>query len=105
MPRKPTANSTTEELLAEFQALVADTEKLLQTSTELAGEEADRLRDQLRSGLSRARESIDTAQQRVREHGKAAVDATEDYVGEHPWQAVGVAAGIGFLLGLLVGRR
>lgn len=105
MPRKPTANATTEELLAEFQALVADTEKLLQTSADLAGEEADRLRDQLRNGLHRARERIDATQQNVREHGKAAVDATEDYLGEHPWQAVGLAAGVGFLLGLLVGRR
>lgn len=105
MPRKSNANATTDALLAEFQALVADTEKLLQTSTELAGEEADRLRDQLRSGLHRARERIDAAHESVREHGKAAVDATEDYVGEHPWQAVGLAAGVGFLLGLLVGRR
>lgn len=105
MPRKTTANASTDELLAEFQALVADTEKLLQTSSTLAGEEAEHLRDQLRSGLQRARERIDTVQQNVREQGKAAVDATEDYLGEHPWQAVGVAAGVGFLLGLLVGRR
>ncbi|AMO75342.1 Membrane-anchored ribosome-binding protein, inhibits growth in stationary phase, ElaB/YqjD/DUF883 family [Pseudomonas citronellolis] len=105
MPRKSTANTTKDELLAEFQALVADTEKLLQTSAELAGEEADALREQLRSGLGRARERIDAAQSAVRDQGRAAVDATEDYVGEHPWQAVGVAAGVGFLLGLLVGRR
>jgi len=37
MPRKSTANTTKDELLAEFQALVADTEKLLQTSAELVG--------------------------------------------------------------------
>ncbi|SDH43203.1 DUF883 family protein [Pseudomonas panipatensis] len=105
MPRKPDVNTARDELMAEFQALVADTEKLLQSSAGLAGEEAEHLRDQLRTGLSKARERIDSAQGLLRDQSKAAVDATEDYLGDHPWQAVGVAAGVGFLLGLLVGRR
>jgi ElaB/YqjD/DUF883 family membrane-anchored ribosome-binding protein len=33
------------------------------------------------------------------------VRATDDYVHEHPWRAVGVAAAVGFLVGLLVNRR
>ena len=34
-----------------------------------------------------------------------AADVTDKYVHDNPWQAIGVAAGVGFLLGLLIGRR
>jgi ElaB/YqjD/DUF883 family membrane-anchored ribosome-binding protein len=37
--------------------------------------------------------------------GKAALDATEDYVQSHPWQTLGIAAAIGLLLGMLISRR
>ena len=33
------------------------------------------------------------------------VSATEDYVQSNPWQSVGIAAGVGFLIGLLASRR
>ena len=36
---------------------------------------------------------------------RAAARATDEYVKENPWQAVGVAAGIGFLIGVIVSRR
>lgn len=105
MPRKTAVNAAKEELLAEFQALVSDTEKLLQSSADLAGAEADQMREQINSSLKRAREAIYSTKDTVRDQSKAAADATEEYVNEHPWQAVGIAAGIGFLLGLLVSRR
>jgi ElaB/YqjD/DUF883 family membrane-anchored ribosome-binding protein len=31
--------------------------------------------------------------------------ATDDYVHEHPWRAVGAAAGVGLIIGLLISRR
>lgn len=105
MPRKTAVNAAKDELLAEFQALVSDTEKLLQSSADLAGAEADQMRSQIHESLKRARDAIYSTKDSVRDQGKAAVDATEDYVGDHPWQAVGIAAGVGFLLGLLVSRR
>lgn len=51
------------------------------------------------------RDTKDSLKDNVRERSQAAVDATEVYVGEHPWQSIGIAAGVGFLLGLLVSRR
>jgi ElaB/YqjD/DUF883 family membrane-anchored ribosome-binding protein len=36
---------------------------------------------------------------------KAAGHAADDYVHENPWRAIGVAAGIGVIIGLLIGRR
>ena len=36
---------------------------------------------------------------------KAAARATDDFVHENPWKAVGIAAGVGLLLGVIIGRR
>ena len=105
MPRKTDASSQQDNLLDEFQALVSDTEKLLQHSASLAGEQADHLREDIRNSLTRARETLKRAETGLREQGKVAVDATEEYVHKHPWQALGLAAAIGALIGLLLSRR
>jgi len=55
MARKTPTASSQDQLLEEFQALVRDTESLLQHSASLAGEQAEELREQIRSSLGRAR--------------------------------------------------
>ncbi|HWD33085.1 YqjD family protein [Pseudomonas caricapapayae] len=92
-------------LMADFQALVRDTEKLLEHTATLAGDQADELRGQIHDSLIRARETLQLTQDSVRERGEAAMSATEEYVQSNPWQSVGIAAGVGFLIGLLASRR
>jgi ElaB/YqjD/DUF883 family membrane-anchored ribosome-binding protein len=36
---------------------------------------------------------------------KAAGHATDEFVHDNPWQSIGIAAGVGLVLGLLVSRR
>ncbi|KQQ60347.1 hypothetical protein ASF84_05585 [Pseudomonas sp. Leaf127] len=100
-----TPQNAQEILLADFQTLVADTEKLLDHTASLAGEQADLLRDQIKDSLLRARETLKQTEDSLRQRGEAAVIATEDYVQNNPWQSVGIAAGAGFLIGLLASRR
>ncbi|WP_397453447.1 YqjD family protein [Pseudomonas sp. NA-150] len=104
MARK-TAQSAQDILMADFQALVSDTEKLLEHTATLAGDQADELRGQIHESLIKARETLQLTEESLQERGKAAVLATEDYVQSNPWQSVGIAAGIGFVLGLLATRR
>lgn len=104
MARK-TAQSAQDVLMADFQALVSDTEKLLEHTATLAGDQADELRGQIHETLIKARETLQLTEESLRERGKAAVLATEDYVQSNPWQSVGIAAGVGFILGLLATRR
>ncbi|MCE5982717.1 YqjD family protein [Pseudomonas wadenswilerensis] len=92
-------------LMADFQTLVRDTEKLLEHTATLAGDQADDLREQIHDSLLRARETLQLTQDSVRERGQAALSATEDYVQSNPWQSIGIAAGVGFLIGLLATRR
>ncbi|RMO19820.1 Transmembrane protein [Pseudomonas cichorii] len=102
---RQTAQNAQEILMADFQTLVADTEKLLEHTATLAGDQADELRSQIHESLLRARETLKLTEESLRERGQAAVIATEDYVQNNPWQSVGIAAGVGFILGLLATRR
>lgn len=92
-------------VIDEFHALLDDTERLLRYSAEATGDEADELRAKIEGNLGRAREALKDSEGRLREQGQAALQATEAYVHSHPWQSLGIAAGIGLLLGLLAGRR
>nr|WP_288912848.1 YqjD family protein [uncultured Pseudomonas sp.] len=99
------AKTAQEILMEDFQTLVSDTERLLDHTATLAGDQADELRSQIHETLLRARETLTLTEDSVRERGQAAVIATEEYVQANPWQSVGIAAGVGFLIGLLATRR
>ena len=58
-----------------------------------------------RFGHRSAKLRIADAEAALVDKTKAAARATDDYVNDNPWQAVGIAAGIGFLLGVIIGRR
>jgi ElaB/YqjD/DUF883 family membrane-anchored ribosome-binding protein len=52
-----------------------------------------------------AKVKLAQAQGAVVGQAKATAQATDDYVHTHPWQAVGIAAAIGVILGMLISRR
>jgi ElaB/YqjD/DUF883 family membrane-anchored ribosome-binding protein len=97
--------SPKERLVSDFRAVLSDTEELLKASADATGARATELRAKIADNLVVARERLRDAEAALLEKSKAAAQATDDYVHAHPWQAVGVAAGIAFLLGLLVSRR
>lgn len=90
-----------DQVFSELQALIEESEKLLKSSASLVGEEADTLRGQIAQKLQQARSSLSS----VRDRTQPAVDATETYIGGHPWQTVAISAGFGLVVGLLWGRR
>lgn len=102
---KRNLHAAQDELMAEFQNLIGDTEKLLKHTASVAGSQAEELRTRINENLTRARAMIKDSEASLRDQGRAAVEATEEYVHSHPWQSIGIAAGVGFLLGLLAGRR
>lgn len=96
---------TKDKLVADFKVVVADAEELLRATAGQAGDKAAELRGRLQEHLGRAKESLADAQAVVVDKAKQVGHATDDYVHENPWRAVGVAAGFGFIVGLLIGRR
>ncbi|MDT9000705.1 DUF883 family protein [Paucibacter sp. APW11] len=90
-----------ERLISDLHAVVAEAESLLKATAGQAGEGAAELRAKVQASLDRARRGLHELQDAAREKAKAA----DAYVHEKPWQAIGVAAGIGLLLGMLIARR
>jgi ElaB/YqjD/DUF883 family membrane-anchored ribosome-binding protein len=84
---------------------VHDTEALLRATEGQLGEKADDARQRVQAALDNARTRLKAVQGSAAEMGEEAVRATETYVRENPWQAVGIAAGAGLVLGLLIARR
>lgn len=92
-------------LIDEFHTLIGDTERLLKHTQETAGLQSEELRGKINENLARAKTLLKDREASMREQSQAAIQCTEDYVQSHPWQSVGIAAGVGFLLGLLSSRR
>lgn len=63
------------------------------------------LRERLQDNLCSARHRLADAEAALRERTREVAKATDHYVHEHPWKAIGVAASIGLLVGMLIGRR
>lgn len=91
-------------LIEEFYTLIADTERLLKHTQESAGGQTEELRNKINANLARARQALKEREGDLREQGQAAMQCTEEYVQTHPWQSIGIAAGVGFLLGLVTRR-
>lgn len=96
---------TRDKLVADFKVVVADAEELLRLTANQAGDKAAELRARVQDHLQSARVKLAEAEAALVERTKAVAHATDDFVHDNPWRSIGVAAGIGFIIGLLIGRR
>jgi len=94
-----------EKLIDSVKSSLNDAENLLREAASSSGEKASELRDRAMASLKRTREALYDAQDAVLERGRKAARATDDYVHDNPWQAIGIAGVTGLLLGLLIARR
>ncbi len=97
--------SDTSNLLDQSQTILQETEKLLTEANLAVGKEADALYARVAASLRDAKDKLIGAEKTAVEKTKQAAKVTDDYVHEHPWQAVGVAAAVGVLVGMLISRR
>ena len=98
-------NSSKQKLVSDMKVVVSDAEEILRATAGVAGEKMVDLRERIGERLRDAKLRIADAEAALLDKTKAAARATDDYVNENPWRAVGIAAGIGLLLGVIIGRR
>jgi ElaB/YqjD/DUF883 family membrane-anchored ribosome-binding protein len=94
-----------EQLIQDFKVVVADAEALLKATAGQGGEAMAAMRAKAEESLATAKVKISEAEAVLIARTKAAAKATDEYVHVHPWQAIGIAASIGVVVGLLIGRR
>ncbi len=94
-----------ERLIKDFKTVVVDTEEMLKATASQTGEKVAAARAKLEETLAATQKRLADLEEGLVDRTKAAAQATDQLVHEHPWQAVGVAAAVGFLLGMLTCRR
>ena len=98
-------NTSTERLMADLQAVVRDTENLRKATAGDASERAAKARAHAEESLHKARARMSELEHDLAARTREAAQKTNAYVHDNPWPSIGVAAGVGLLVGLLIGRR
>jgi ElaB/YqjD/DUF883 family membrane-anchored ribosome-binding protein len=98
-------NIGTETLMQDMRTVIVNAEDLLKATAAQTGERVEKVRAKAEESLRAARERIEDAGYRVETSVREAAADVNDQVHDHPWATAGVAAGVGLLLGILIGRR
>ena len=96
-----TTENANERLASDLKAVVRDAEDLMKATAGQAGEKLS----EVRSRLTAALESAKATCQRLEEKTIAAARATDRTIREHPYESIGIAFGVGLLVGVLVARK
>lgn len=97
--------TNSEKFMHDMRAVVIDAEELLKATAGQAGERVDKVRARAEASLQNARSVLLAAGENLDANAREAARQVNDQVKEHPWTTAAVAAGIGLLVGILVGRK
>jgi ElaB/YqjD/DUF883 family membrane-anchored ribosome-binding protein len=91
---------STEKLLTDLRAVVHDSEELLRAGAQNLTERGMAARERLSAALEVAKET----RRKLEERAVIGARATDRAIREHPYQSIGIAFGVGMLLGVLINR-
>jgi ElaB/YqjD/DUF883 family membrane-anchored ribosome-binding protein len=95
------AVAANEKLTSDLKSVVQDAEELMNATAGQAGEKVSAARSRLAAAIESAKASY----QRVQEKTVAAAKATDKTIRAHPYESIGIAFGVGLLVGLLLARE
>jgi ElaB/YqjD/DUF883 family membrane-anchored ribosome-binding protein len=94
-----------EKLAADVRVLVNDTEELVKATASQAGEKIVDIRNRAQEAVANLKPQLAQLETAVIDKARNTATATDDYIHENPWSAIGISASIGLVIGLLIGRR
>lgn len=97
--------SARERVLSDLQTLTRDAEDLLKATSSDASEKAKEARSRVSSALERAKASCAQMQEKSIATAKAAAKNADTVIRNHPYESIGVAFGVGLLLGVVASRK
>lgn len=100
-----TTNEAGSKLMGNLKSIIQDAEKVLENSAQQGSESFQKAKEKLESTLADAKFAMHELEDIVISKAKNAAVCTTEYAKEHPWQAVGVAALVGVLIGALIARK
>jgi ElaB/YqjD/DUF883 family membrane-anchored ribosome-binding protein len=98
-------NDSNQQLMKDLQTVISEAESLLQSAIAPASEEFKSARQKFEATVKNAKGEILRLEQAVEDKAREAANATDGYVRENPWQAVGLGAAVGLIVGLLIARK
>jgi len=96
---------TTDKVREDLQLVLSDVEELLKATAGHTGERVSAARERVEASLRSARDKLEDAGSAAAARARRAAQDTDRYVHVHPWTSMSVAAGVGLLLGYILGRR
>ncbi len=94
-----------DKIKGDLKTVLADMEEYLRATASQTGEKLGVLRERLQDHMHKAKDRLVDTKEIVVDKTKEAARATDEYVHDNPWRAVGIAAGVGLIIGLLISRR
>lgn len=94
-----------EDFMKEVRNSLDEAERLMRDAAETTGDKATEMREAAMRSLRQTRETLQDTQEAIVESSRQAAKATDHYVHDNPWQAIGVAGIVGLLFGMLVSRK
>jgi ElaB/YqjD/DUF883 family membrane-anchored ribosome-binding protein len=101
----PEMTADVDRLREDFRTFVSDCQTLLKNATNLSGEGAAIARAELSKRMSDAQVRLEDMRRTANDQAMRLRATTEDYVRREPFKAIGIAAGVGALVALLMSRR
>lgn len=101
---KATATSK-ETLVGNLENVVTEVEALLKSTAGLADDQIAAVRVRVQDALDAAKTGLSKATETVVDNAKKVGAETDRYAHENPWTSIGIAAGVGALIGFLASRR
>jgi len=99
------AEASVDKLMEDLRQVVVDVEELLKATAGQAGERVSEARQRAEQTLRATRKRLGELEGEAVERAREAAGEADRYVRENPWQSIGIAAGVAFLIGVLVSRR
>jgi ElaB/YqjD/DUF883 family membrane-anchored ribosome-binding protein len=90
---------------SEIKNLIADVEELMARIVDLKDADVVRVRGKVQRAVDATKQSLADGAETIRQHAQDVASTADDYVRDSPWQAVGIAALVGAVVGILATRR
>jgi ElaB/YqjD/DUF883 family membrane-anchored ribosome-binding protein len=89
----------------EVKNLISDVEDLMARIADLKDADVVRVRGKVQRAVEATKQSIADSADSLRRRAQNAAGTADDYVRESPWQAIGIAALVGAVVGIFATRR